>query len=37
MRHCLHDDPEAILAKKFAAKVKEYRKGGYLIPADAAL
>ncbi|CCQ44634.1 gp38 domain protein [Pseudarthrobacter siccitolerans] len=28
---------EAILAKKFAAKVKEYRRNGWEIPADASL
>lgn len=30
-------DADAILAKKFAAKVREYRKGGWDIPADATL
>lgn len=30
-------DGAALLAKKFAAKVKEYRRNGWEIPADAAL
>jgi hypothetical protein len=30
-------DPEALLAKKFDAKAKEYRKAGWAIPADATL
>lgn len=30
-------DADAILAKKFATKVKEYRRHGWEIPADAAL
>ncbi|WVX88037.1 hypothetical protein SEA_TFORTROY_49 [Arthrobacter phage TforTroy] len=30
-------DGEAILAKKFEAKAKAYRKGGWSIPADATL
>lgn len=30
-------DADAVLAKKFAAKVKVYRKGGWDIPADATI
>jgi hypothetical protein len=30
-------DAAAVLAKKFATKVKQYRKGGWAIPEDAAL
>ncbi len=29
-------DRAAVIAKKFAAKAKEYRKGGWNIPADAS-